>query len=101
MNKTEVAKLLTVASGVDNRKVTPEVVEVWFPILGYLDFEPSLEALKLHFAETTDWLLPAHIIRNVARVKRDRLPLNAIEAAARECPMHAGYPLPCLRCEAF
>lgn len=84
MNKLEVAQLLTVASGVDNRKVTPEVVEVWFPIVGHLDYQASLASLKLHFTESTDWLLPAHIIRGAARLRESTLPpRHAIESA--EC----------------
>ena len=72
MNKTEVAKLLTVASGVDNRNVSAEVVEVWFPIVGHLEYEIALEALKIHFKESTDWLLPAHVIRNARRAREAR-----------------------------
>ena len=84
MNKLEVAQLLTVASGVDNRNVSAEVVEVWFPIVGHLDYGNALDALKLHFTESTDWLLPAHIIRGAARLRETRLPPRR-EITAAEC----------------
>lgn len=68
MNKAEVAKLLTVASTIDNRKVEPETVEGWFLILSDLDYGVALESMRVHFRESTDYLMPAHIRRNVGRV---------------------------------
>jgi len=68
MNKAEVAKLLTVASTIDNRKVEPETVEGWFMVLSDLDFGIALESMQLHFRESTQYLLPAHIRGNVRRV---------------------------------
>lgn len=101
MEEREAFQLLTLASARDGRTVSQAVARVWASDLERVSLDDAVAAIQTHYRESTDWLLPAHIVRNVARLRESRLPLRAIEAAARECPMHAGYPLPCLRCEAF
>lgn len=68
MNKVEVAKLLTRASAVDNRHVTPETVEAWFEVLEGVRYDASVEAVNEHFKTSTEYLLPAHIISGARRV---------------------------------
>lgn len=69
MNKLEISKLLASVSTFDNRKIAMETVEAWYLALGDLDYEESSEAIVIHFRETTDWLMPAHIRRNVSRIQ--------------------------------
>lgn len=69
MNKTETAKLLTIASMIDNRTVAPETVEAWHDVLGHLPYGLAKEAMSLHRRESTDYLMPAHITKNLPRVK--------------------------------
>jgi hypothetical protein len=71
MNKLEISKLLTVVSTYDNRKIATETVEAWFLVLGDISFEEASEAIVMHFKDSTNWLLPAHIRTNV-RIIRDR-----------------------------
>jgi hypothetical protein len=71
MNKVEVAKLMTRASAMDNRIVTEEKVEAWFEVLHSVPYEFAVQAVNNHFKESTDYLLPAHIVAG-ARHARDR-----------------------------
>ena len=71
MNKVDVAKLMTRASAVDNRIVTEEKVEAWFEVLRSVPYEFAVMAVNDHFKESTDYLLPAHIVTG-ARRARDR-----------------------------
>lgn len=72
MNEPEAFKLLALASARDGRTVDPAVAKVWAEDLKRIDFGDAVEALSLHFRESTDWLLPAHVIRCVRRVKDNR-----------------------------
>jgi len=69
MNKTEVAKLLTIASMIDNRTVAPETVEAWHMALSRHDFNLCKEAMALHFRESELYLMPVHITKNLPRVR--------------------------------
>lgn len=101
MVEHEAFQLLTLASARDGRTVSASVARVWASDLSGIALPDAVAAVQQHFRESTDWLLPAHVVRNVARLRESRLPLRSLEASSRECSSHAGYPLPCLRCEAF
>lgn len=73
MNKTEIAKLLTYCAAMDNRKVTPDAVEAWHATIGDLPFGDAMEAARLHYRESFDYLDAAAIFRGVRRVRRSRL----------------------------
>lgn len=99
MNKAECAKVLAKIQLGDNRQVDALTLEEWFDTIGHLDFEAAVAGVRLHRQESTDYLMPAHVIRNAYRAREARLPLRAVEAASRECVVHRGYPLPCGRCQ--
>lgn len=100
MNQRETAELLTYASMIDNRTVAPETVVAWHEVIGHLDQVTAREAIVTHRRESTDYLMPAHIIRNARRIRESR---RALEATP-ECPFHPGYPVTriqptCAACE--
>lgn len=66
---TEIAKLLTVASTIDNRTVAPETVMAWHRVIGYLDYETAQEAVLAHFGESTEYLLPKHVKDQARRIR--------------------------------
>jgi hypothetical protein len=72
MNKTEVAKLLTMASAIDNRTVGTETVEAWFMVIGDLDFDDSTTVMFQHFRNSTEYLTPRQIIIGVDELNRKR-----------------------------
>lgn len=94
MNKQEVAKLLTAISIIDNRVVGVETVEAWHSLVGDYDLDDAMRAVRWHFAESTDYLMPAHIVAGARRAKaervkvekRERLQLDAKEAERKAVP---------------
>lgn len=76
MNKTEVAKLLTIASSIDNRNVNEVAVEGWYAVLHPLPFEDCARAVKAHFEDSTEYLMPAHVRAGVKRIREARSPSN-------------------------
>ena len=99
MTRQECAKVLAKIQLGDNRQVDKLTLEEWFDTIGHLPFAPAIEAVRMHRQESTDYLQPAHVIRNVRRLEERALPLRVLEASANECPTHHGYPLPCHRCQ--
>ncbi|MCT2042633.1 hypothetical protein M3D15_04695 [Pseudoclavibacter alba] len=72
MNQTEVGKILTYVSAVDNRKLTKESVLAWHQIIGDLVFEDAMEAVVRHFKESAGWLMPVHVVDGVKRIHYER-----------------------------
>lgn len=68
MTEAEVAKLLTVIAVVDNREIDRARVAEWTRILGHISFDLARRAVELHFAESTEYLMPAHIVANARRL---------------------------------
>ncbi len=71
MDKAEVAKLLTQASLVDNRRITEAHVEQWWRILSHLDFAECERAIVEHFKVSNEYLQPRHLVAIVKRQKHD------------------------------
>lgn len=73
MTPSEAATVLTVASGVDNRTVTPEAATVWSGALrADMSVKEACSAIATHFANSTDYLMPAHINAIVTGWRRER-----------------------------
>lgn len=89
MNLSETADLLTAMAAFDRRTIGDGDVIAWQAILFDASFEDCLEAVKDHYAEHTEWMMPAHVRRLVRDIIRQR------EAAARHtgwAPGQAGVP---------
>ena len=84
MDEREAFQLLTLASARDGRTVSQAVARVWADDLSRVSLEDAVVAARLHYQESTDWLLPAHVVRNVKRSHETRLPPRA-EITAAEC----------------
>lgn len=78
MNKQEVAAVVAKVKLGDNREVNELVLMEWFDTIGHLDVRDAIEAVTMHRRESTAYLMPAHIIANVRRIKESR-PLPEIE----------------------
>jgi cobalamin-dependent methionine synthase I len=85
MDRQEIAKLLTQASLVDNRRITEAHVEQWWRILNSCTFEEGERALVEHFKTSSDYLQPRHLF---ALVKRER---EAHAEAAHAKQLEAAY----------
>ena len=74
MKKSEVAKLLAMASAFDNRTVGEANVSAWESVLTPdMRFEDAVEALKAHYASSLDYLRPAHVNQGVTVLRKARL----------------------------
>jgi len=96
MDEREAFQLLTLASARDGRTVSQAVARVWAGDLESIALGDAIQAAQLHFRESTDWLLPAHLIRNVKRSQETRLPpRHAVEQADCRHVFKGGW---CVRC---
>lgn len=89
MNLSETADLLTAMSAFDRRTIGDGDVIAWQAVLSDASFGDCLEAVKRHYAENTEWMMPAHVRRLVRDIHGER------EAAARMtgwAPGQAGVP---------
>lgn len=62
MTIEEVAKVLAKIQLVDNREISKLVVLEWFDLIGHLDFDAAIEAVRVHRQTSTEYLQPAHIV---------------------------------------
>ena len=69
----EAVALLALASGFDNRKPERETVRAWTEALADVDYDDARTVIVAHFHESTDWLMPAHIVRGVRDLERARV----------------------------
>jgi hypothetical protein len=69
MTPHETAKLLALASVVDNRIIGPETVAEWHRIIGNIPFDLAREAMEAHFRGSTEYLKPAHITQIAHRIR--------------------------------
>lgn len=89
MNLSETARLLGAMAAFDRRTVGDGDVIAWQAVLSDAPFDDCLEAVKRHYAEHTEWMMPAHVRRLVRDVVRER------ETAARDtgwAPGQYGVP---------
>ena len=72
LNIGEVSVLLGKASLVDSRVVDEATVQAWWEILSHLDFRDAMNGLIQHRRESTEYLMPAHIVKQARKAKRER-----------------------------
>jgi hypothetical protein len=99
MNKMEIARLLTAVAALDNRKVLEETVEAWYAVLHAYPYSDAAGAVRQHFEDSTEYLMPAHIKQGIKRTREARNPSNdttpggyrALHAAPGSAPMPANW----------
>jgi hypothetical protein len=74
MKTSEVSALLTMAAAFDNRTVGEANVAAWASVLHPdMRLSDGMEAMKAHFAKSSEYLKPAHINQGVDQIRRERL----------------------------
>jgi hypothetical protein len=70
MNEQDVAQLLTIDANITGRQIDAPMVKAWHAILGDLDANDCLEALRTYYRESTDgrWIMPGHIVQRVRTI---------------------------------
>lgn len=84
MTEDEVIDLLTAAAMFDRRTVGEADAEAWLAVVGDLPFTDALAAVRAHYTDSTDWLMPAHVRARVRAMRRDRLERTPLPAPAPE-----------------
>ncbi len=73
MDIQQTARLLALVQIGDNRRVDRAVVAAWHDLVHDLPLDDALDAVRAHRRESTDYLLPAHVIAGVRRIRGARL----------------------------
>lgn len=68
----------------DNRQVDQLTIEAWSPLMADVDYAAAVNAVNEHFRSSTAYLVPAHIVQGVDRVRRLSLP-QTMSPEAIEC----------------
>ncbi|WP_182349501.1 hypothetical protein [Tomitella gaofuii] len=87
MDRDQIVHLLQVAQGYDSRNIDGLMVENWQRAakIGRWTSETAAEAVHTHYALSTDWLMPAHVTRQVRANARQ--PAPASEVLALDAPV--------------
>jgi len=72
VNITETSQALALAQAFDNRTVGEINVRAWHAVLGDLDAADVMEAIRRHYDQSTEWLMPAHVRRLVEAIGQER-----------------------------
>lgn len=73
MRLTETGALLALISAYDNRQFNEETTAAWYDLLGPYTLAEAKHAVKKHYSETRDWLMPADVLRIIKTERRARL----------------------------
>jgi hypothetical protein len=84
MTAEETAKLLAACATYDHRKIGALDVVAWHRIIGDLPFADCETAVLAHYADSTDWIMPAHVRRRVLEIRNQRLSATEIPPPPRE-----------------
>lgn len=73
MNRNEIADVLTACAALDQRKVGDSDVSAWYAtIRPDIDRQLALDAVRIHYATSTDRAMPGHINNLAVQIRRDR-----------------------------
>lgn len=75
MNYAETTQVLAAIQIYDARHVDEATIKAWHKMLHAFTLPDCLAAVEAHFRESTEYLLPAHIIRRVKQKRARRLEL--------------------------
>ena len=69
MNIEETNQLLIRIQVIDNRQIGDSTVLAWHELVEDVDLATALEAVRLHFRESTQYLTPAHVRAGIERIR--------------------------------
>ncbi|WP_181275987.1 hypothetical protein [Brevibacterium oceani] len=73
MRLSEAGDVLTLISAYDNRNFNEETSAAWYDLLHSYSLAEAKHAVKKHYAESRDWLMPADVLRIIKTERRARL----------------------------
>jgi hypothetical protein len=73
MTKSELKDLMEYLSAIDNRQLTPDKLQVWFDLIGYLDFNDAKAAvIEAQRDQSIGYVEAKHVISYALRIKERR-----------------------------
>jgi hypothetical protein len=103
MNKIETKQILDGIAVLDNRKLTPDIIEAWHTVIGSIPFDIATEAVKLAQQDASiKYLEPRHVIAwaKEAAFRLDRQkPKEREERSGDEQPVCKDHSKPILTCD--
>lgn len=73
MTKNELKELMEYLSAIDNRQLTPEKLQVWFDLIGYLDFADAKAAvIEAQREQSISYVEAKHVIAYALKIKERR-----------------------------
>lgn len=78
MSSDELRALLSRIHKIDHRRWDDLTVKAWMPLMAKIPYDDAVEAVNMHFRDSTAYLLPSHIVGNARRIAATR---RAVETA--------------------
>jgi hypothetical protein len=73
MTKNELKELMEYLSAIDNRQLTADKLQVWFDLIGYLDFADAKAAvIEAQREQSISYVEAKHVIAYALRIKEKR-----------------------------
>jgi hypothetical protein len=73
MTKNELKELMEYLSAIDNRQLSAEKLQVWFDLIGYLDFADAKAAvIEAQREQSISYVEAKHVIAYALRIKEKR-----------------------------
>jgi hypothetical protein len=95
MTKSELGQLMDYLSAIDNRQISPEKLQVWFDLIGYLDFADAKAAvIEAQREESISYVEAKHVIAFALRIKEKRKSEEQRAQAKNSQPERVGDPHP-------
>jgi hypothetical protein len=95
MTKSELGQLMDYLSAIDNRQISPEKLQVWFDLIGYLDFADAKAAvIEAQREESISYVEAKHVVAFALRIKERRKSEEQRAQAKISQPERVGDPHP-------
>ena len=72
MNHPETVKLLALMAAMDRRTIGDAEVMAWQSVLEDVEYADAAEAVRRHYRDSEDYLMPVHVRRGAAEVYAER-----------------------------
>lgn len=90
MTETEVIKLLAVITAYDRRTTGESELRAWSETARreHWTFEQARDAVQAHYAESTEWLMPAHVTRRIRQQHAQPPPARGLPRGSHATDEH-------------
>jgi len=72
MTPEEIGDVLGLAAARDRRTVGESDILAWLGDLDGITFDEAREAIRRHYRQTDDWLMPSHVLQHVRVIREEQ-----------------------------